>query len=157
MPEASTGPPAVGSPRIPFPPPPAPATLTGVVVFSQPATPAAAPAVSARLPARASRERRESPPELEDSFKVSRSLLRRHIAVKGRAGQERLERSFSGPSRAGGGRARAAARGAGRAAPVAPRCAPPRPSRRPPDACPRRTGTDRRPAWRSATAGARAA
>src|SRR3954451_7907854 len=59
MPEASTGPPAVGSPRIPLPPP-APATATGVVVFSQPASDAPAPAVSASPPARASSDRRVS-------------------------------------------------------------------------------------------------
>src|SRR4051794_16730484 len=97
MPDASTGPPAVGSPRMPFPPPPAPATLTGVVVFSQPASPAAAPAVSAKPPARASRPRRDRPlwsPELEDSFKVVRSLPGPVYGVKGHAGQSFSERTF---------------------------------------------------------------
>src|SRR5689334_20559286 len=63
MPEASTGPPAVGSPRMPLPPPPAPATATGVVVFSQPATPAATPPASARPPAPASSVRGVTPAE----------------------------------------------------------------------------------------------
>src|SRR3954451_13222054 len=66
MPDASTGPPAVGSPMMPLPPE-ASATSTGVVVFSQPARPA--PANSA--PAPASRPRRERP---EGSFNPPASL-----------------------------------------------------------------------------------
>src|SRR3954468_1921691 len=66
MPDASTGPPAVGSPMMPSPLE-ASATGTGVVVFSQPARPA--PANSA--PAPASRPRRERP---EGSFNPSESL-----------------------------------------------------------------------------------
>src|SRR3954470_3019876 len=84
MPHASAGPPAVGSPRMPFPPPPALATLTGVVVFSQPDRAAAPPAVRASPPARASSARRERPlePEPEASFKVGRSLRAPTLPVK---------------------------------------------------------------------------
>src|SRR3954447_16653412 len=66
MPDASTGPPAAGSPMMPSPLE-ASATGTGVVVFSHPARPA--PANSA--PAPASRPRRERP---EGSFNPPESL-----------------------------------------------------------------------------------
>src|SRR3954453_21364121 len=63
MPALSTGPPAVGSPRIPLPSPspPPPAAATGVVVFSQPARAAPTPAVRASAPPRRSRDRRDTP------------------------------------------------------------------------------------------------
>src|SRR6476620_1310744 len=60
MPAESTGPPAVGSPRIPRPPPPAP-LATGVVVFSQPASAAPAPRAMAAAPPRRNKLRREMP------------------------------------------------------------------------------------------------
>src|SRR3954462_5850930 len=66
MPDASTGPPAVGSPMMPSPLE-ASATGTGVVVFSQPVRPA--PANSA--PAPASRPRRGGP---EGSFNPPESF-----------------------------------------------------------------------------------
>src|SRR3954449_703958 len=83
MPDASTGPPAVGSPMMPLPPE-ASATGTGVVVFSQPARPA--PANSA--PAPASRPRRERP---EGSFNPPASLLASTTVSSPR---EHLERPF---------------------------------------------------------------
>src|SRR3954453_6944374 len=80
MPALSTGPPAVGSPRIPLPSPspPPPAAATGVVVFSQPARAAPTPAVRASAPPRRSRDRRDTPrggsSGFEGSFKAERRL-----------------------------------------------------------------------------------
>src|SRR4051794_29266178 len=83
MPDASTGPPAVGSPMMPLPSE-ASATGTGVVVFSQPVRPA--PANSA--PAPASRPRRESP---EGSFNPPESF-RADMSLS--SPREYLERPF---------------------------------------------------------------
>src|SRR4051794_25826172 len=78
MPALSTGPPAVGSPRMPLPSPPPPAAATGVVVFSQPARAAPTPAVRASAPPRRSRDRRDTPrggsSGFEGSFKAERRL-----------------------------------------------------------------------------------
>src|ERR1700750_2496183 len=80
MPTASTGPPAVGSPRMPLPPAvAAPAAATGVVVFSQPATPSA-PRPSAAPPARRNSDRRESPASdgSEGPFNAAGGLAERY-------------------------------------------------------------------------------
>src|SRR5690348_15600864 len=78
MPALSTGPPAVGSPRMPLTPPPPPEAATGVVVFSHPARAAPTPAVKASAPPRRSRDRRETPrggsSGFEGSFKAERRL-----------------------------------------------------------------------------------
>src|SRR6188472_657321 len=58
MPAASTGPPAVGSPRMPRPPPPLSPAATGVVVFSHPASAPSAPAPAAAAPVRRRSDRR---------------------------------------------------------------------------------------------------